>query len=131
MLFRSGYPALEMIVYGKAPMMFTKHCPLKNMHQCGVCKTKYYVIKDEHGSFPIITHEDCTVTVLNGKTLNLLDDLESITGVEAFRLNFTVESKEQVEITIGNALSKLNGTLNRSVFNQESDTRGHFNKEIM
>ena len=126
-----GYPALEMIVYGKAPMMFTKHCPLKNMHQCGVCKTKYYVIKDEHGSFPIITHEDCTVTVLNGKTLNLLDDLESITGVEAFRLNFTVESKEQVEITIGNALSKLNGTLNRSVFNQESDTRGHFNKEIM
>ena len=101
-----GYPALEMIVYGKAPMMFTKHCPLKNMHQCGVCKTKYYVIKDEHGSFPIITHEDCTVTVLNGKTLNLLDDLESITGVEAFRLNFTVESKEQVEITIGNALSK-------------------------
>ncbi len=24
-----GYPALEMIVYGKAPMLFTKYCPLE------------------------------------------------------------------------------------------------------
>lgn len=124
-------PALEMIVYGKAPMMFTKYCPLKSMDQCGVCKSNQYVIKDEHGSFPIITHEDCTTTILNGKTLNLLDDLEGINGIEAFRLNFTVESKEQVEKTIRSALSKLKGTMDQSVFNPETETRGHLNKEIM
>ena len=124
-------PSLEMIVYGKAPLMFTKYCPLKKMNQCGLCRTKRYVIKDEHGAFPIITHEDCSVTILNGKTLNLLDELPSIKGVEAFRLNFTIESKDQVLRTIAKAQGKLNGTMTATVFNQETDTRGHYNKEIM
>ncbi|MBN2259609.1 MAG: U32 family peptidase [Clostridiales bacterium] len=127
----AGYPALEMIVYGRAPLMFTKYCPLKKMNQCGICRTKNYELKDEHGSFPIISHDDCSTTILNGKTLNLLDELQNIHGIEAFRLNFTIESKEQVVKTIHAALSKLNGSMNKDVFNQETDTRGHFNKEIL
>lgn len=126
-----GYPALEMIVYGRAPLLFTKYCPLKKMDECGHCRTNRYELKDENGTFPILTHEDCTTTILNGKTLNLLDELESIKAIEAFRLNFTIESKEQVEKTVKLALSKLNGRLNKAVFNQETDTRGHFNKEIL
>ncbi len=126
-----GYPALEMIVYGRAPLMFTKYCPLKKMNQCGFCRTRHYELKDEHGTFPIMTHADCTVTILNGKTLNLLDEMQDIKGIEAFRLNFTVESKEQVVKIIREALSKLSGTMDKSAFNPERDTRGHFNKEIM
>jgi putative protease len=42
-----------------------------------------------------------------------------------------VESKDQVVKTINNALGKLNGSINKTVFNQETDTRGHFNKEIL
>ena len=126
-----GYPSLEMIVYGKAPLMYTKYCPMGTMNECGDCKTKSYVIKDEHGSFPIISHDDCSATILNGKTLNLLDEMHKIKGVEAFRLNFTIESKEEVINTIQKAKAKLNGELDKSVFNQSTDTRGHFNKEIM
>lgn len=126
-----GYPALEMIVYGKAPLLFTKYCPLKKMNQCGICRRKTYELKDEHGTFPIIAHDDCTTTILNGKTLNLLDELQDIKGIEAFRLNFTIESKEQVVKTINEALGKLNGSMNNAVFNKETDTRGHFNKEIL
>ena len=126
-----GYPALEMIVYGRAPMMFSKYCPLKKMNQCGSCKTRSYELKDEHGTFPIITHDDCTTTILNGKILNLLDDVQNIEGVEAFRLNFTVESKEQVIKTINMAMKKLKSKDNQIIFNKETDTRGHFNKEIM
>jgi len=126
-----GYPALEMIVYGKAPLMFSKYCPLKKMDQCGICRSKNYELKDGHGSFPIIAHDDCTTTILNGKTLNLLDEMQSIKGIEAFRLNFTVESEDQVVKTINDALGKLNGTIDKAVFNQETDTRGHFNKEIL
>lgn len=125
-----GYPSLEMIVYGKAPLLFTKYCPLKKTNQCGICKTKRYALKDEHGTFPILSHDDCTTTILNGKTLNLLDDMQSIKGVEAFRLNFTVESKAQVEKIINTALSKLSGN-ESPVFNQDTDTRGHFNQEIV
>ena len=126
-----GYPALEMIVYGKAPLMFTKYCPMKKMNQCGVCKTRSYELKDEQGTFPIISHDDCTTTILNGKTLNLLDEIQNIKGIEAFRLNFTVESSEQVVKIIKNALDKLNGRLDKVVFNLGTDTRGHFNKEIL
>lgn len=126
-----GYPALEMIAYGRTPLMFTKYCPMKKMNQCSICKTRSYELKDERGTFPILSHEDCTTTLLNGKTLNLLDELQTIKGIEAFRLNFTVESKEQVVKIIHMASGKLNGSMNHAVFNQETDTRGHFNKEII
>lgn len=126
-----GYPALEMIVYGRAPLLFTKYCPLKKMGQCGICKTKSYEIKDEYGTFPIVSHEDCTTTILNGKILNLLDEMPSIDGVEAFRLNFTIESAEEVVKVVEAAQGKLDGKLSQSLFNQETDTRGHFNKEII
>lgn len=126
-----GYPALEMIVYGRAPLMFTKYCPMKKMNLCGSCKDKSYEIKDEYGSFPVITHDDCTATIINGKILNLLDEMPFIDGIEAFRLNFTIESKEEVFKVVNDALGKLNGTSNKTLFNRETDTRGHFNKEIL
>jgi len=126
-----GYPALEMIVYGRAPLLFTKYCPLKKMGQCGMCKSKSYEIKDEYGTFPIISHDDCTTTILNGKILNLLDEMSSIKGVEAFRLNFTIESAEEVAEIVKNAKKKLDGSSAKALFNQETDTRGHFNKEII
>jgi putative protease len=126
-----GYPSLEMIVYGKAPLMVTKYCPLEKMNQCGTCRRSTYELKDKQGTFPIISHDDCTTTILNGKTLNILDEIKSIEGIEAFRLNFTVESKDQVVEIINKALGKLNGSMNKTVFNQETDTRGHFNKEIL
>lgn len=126
-----GYPALEMIVYGRAPLLFTKYCPLKKMGQCGICKTKSYEIKDEYGTFPIISHSDCTTTILNGKILSLLDEMPAISGVEAFRLNFTIESPEEVVKVVKTAQGKLDGKISQSLFNQETDTRGHFNKEII
>ena len=126
-----GYPALEMVVYGRAPLMFTEYCPMKTMDQCGVCKSKRYALKDEYGSFPILSHEDCTTTILNSKTLNLLDEMQGIEGIEAFRLYFTVESQEEVAKIIEKAKGKLKGSIKKSVFNQQTDTRGHFNKEII
>lgn len=128
---QDGRPALEMIVYGRAPLMVTKYCPLKKMNQCGLCKTKSYELKDDYGTFPILSHDDCTTTILNGKILNLLDEMPFIEGVEAFRLNFTLESEEEVRRIASAAMGKLNGSLKESLFNQETDTRGHFNKEIL
>ncbi|MCH4887998.1 U32 family peptidase [Acidaminobacter sp. JC074] len=126
-----GYPRLEMIVYGRAPLLFTKYCPLEKMDLCGKCRTNTYELKDEHGSFPIMSHEDCTTTILNGKTLNLLDELKNIKGIEAFRLNFTNESSEEVIKIIKQAAGKLDGSIQASVFNKKTHTRGHYNKEIL
>ena len=131
-----GYPSLEMIVYGRAPLLFTKYCPLKKMGQCGNCQRHRFEIEDEYGSFPVLSHPDkandnCAVTILNGKVLNLLDEMPSIEGVEAFRLNFTIETADEVRNIIRAAQDKLSGKTNKTLFDQETDTRGHFNKEIM
>ena len=32
-----GLPNLEMIVYGKAHLLFTKYCPLKKFNLCRIC----------------------------------------------------------------------------------------------
>lgn len=126
-----GQPSLEMIVYGRAPLLFTKYCPLKKMGQCDTCKTKAYEIKDEYGTFPLISCDDCTTTILNGKILNLLDEMPSIQGVEAFRLNFTIESPDEVKKIARDAMRKLKGEMKNSLFDRGTDTRGHFNKEII
>ena len=124
-------PNLEMIVYGKADMMFTKYCPLKVYNQCGNCKKNKYELRDEYGNFPIISHNDCTTTILNGKNLNLIDDLENICDVNTFRINLTVEDYNESVNIINMFKDKINNMKPTKLFNKETDTRGHFNKEIL
>ena len=126
-----GYPSLEMIAYGRAPMMFTRFCPLKVMNQCGKCKDNEYILKDEHGYFPIESHNDCTTTILNGKILNLIDELEDIKNIAVFRIQLTKESYDESIKVINMFKNKLNNMEKTSLFNKETDTRGHFNKEIL
>ena len=127
-----GNPALEMIVYGHAPLMVTKYCPLKALGQCGACRTHRFELRDEFGgAFPILSHESCDTTILNGKALNLLDEMPGIQGIEAFRLNFTVETPDEVREIIAKAQAKLAGKMPQPAFNPETDTRGYFNKEIL
>lgn len=126
----NGYPCLEMIIYGRAPLLFTKYCPLKKLNQCGKCKENQFILKNGLDTFPIVSHEDCTCTILNGKELNLIDEIKDIKGVEAFRLNFTLESSEEVKSVIKQAYESLNG-IEINSFNPQTDTRGHFNKEIV
>ena len=126
-----GSPNLEMIVYGRADMMFTTYCPLKKNNLCGKCKTNQYSIKEEYGEFPIISHDDCTCTILNGKILNLIDDLERIEGINTFRLQLTIESKEESINVINMFKDKLKDMHKTKLFNKDTDTRGHFNKEIL
>lgn len=124
-------PNLEMIVYGKADMMFTKYCPLKVFNQCGKCKNNNYILKDEYGYFPIISHEDCTTTIVNGKNLNLIDDLENIKNINTFRVQLTTETYEESLEIINKFKNKLKDMKPTNLFNKDTDTRGHFNKEIL
>ena len=126
-----GLPNLEMIVYGRAPLMFTHYCPLKVMNQCGKCKQNEYIIKDEYGSFPIESHNDCTTTILNGHILNLIDDLENIKNINTFRINLTKENKEESINIINMFLNKIKNMNKTNLFNPSTDTRGHLKKEIL
>ncbi len=125
-----GYPNLEMIVYGHQEMLHTKYCPIKKMGFCGKCKTQKFALKDDFETFPLITSDNCEVTLLNGKTLNLIDEVPYIKNINSFRLAFTIEDEETIIKTVNALKDKLNGK-NHSCFNKETDTRGHFNKEIL
>lgn len=127
----NGLPNLEMIVYGHSHLLFTKYCPLKKFNLCGKCKSNQYIIKDEYGQFPILSHDDCTTTIINGKKLNLIDELETIDNINVFRLQFTIESKDECIKVINDFKSKLSTLEKTHLFNSETDTRGHFKKEIL
>ncbi|MFI3252341.1 MAG: U32 family peptidase [bacterium] len=124
------YPNLELIVYGRADLMFTNYCPMKVANLCGKCRKETFYLKDEYGTFPIINHDDCTTTILNGKFLNLIDNLHEIKNVNYYRLQLTTESFEETLDVINKFKNKLNNDTTK-YFNVETDTRGHFKKEIM
>lgn len=126
-----GYPNLEMIVYGHTHLLQTKYCPLKKWDLCGQCKKYSYQLEDEYGSFPLLSSKDCTTTILNGKILNLIDELETIQHISVFRLQFTIESKEETLQIIQQFQKKLSSKQRTKLFCQATDTRGHFNKEIL
>ena len=126
----NGFPNLEMIVYGRSLMMFTHYCPLKVFGQCNLCKEYNYILKDEFGQFPILTHKDCTTSILNGKVLNLMDDLDSIKDINYYRIQLTLENYEESIKIIRTLKAKLQGSQEKTLDNK-TQTRGHFNKEIL
>lgn len=126
-----GYPNLEMIVYGRAPLMVTKYCPLKKLKQCGKCRNTEYVIQDQYEQFPIQNHSDCTVTILNSKILNLIDEINDLKHIQVFRLAFTKENKTETKAIIQLFQNQLKQKNNTPLFRSDTDTRGHFKKEIL
>ena len=127
-LIYNTYPNLELIVYGRMKLMHTKYCPLKRLGLCGKCKENRYALKDEFASFPLLFNDDCTINVLNSKKLNLIDDLDSLNGINNYRLVFTDETKDEAKEIIEKFQTKLNGNSSEKEFNSSTDTRGHFYK---
>lgn len=123
------YPNVEMVVYGRQNLMVTKYCPLLKMGLCGTCKTTRYELRDDYSYFPILFHRDCNITILNGKILNLLDNIDELNHISRFRLQFTTETGREVKEIISNAKKAL--TMRTKTFNEKTNTRGHFNREIL
>ncbi len=130
-LQNNGYPNLEMIVYGRLDAMFTKYCPLKSMDLCPTCKANTYILEDNYTEFPLVFHNDCTVTILNGKTLNLVDYLDELNNINYYRLQFTIENYEETKNIIKVFQDKLATNKKTNYFNEKTDTLGHYNKETL
>jgi len=122
------YPNLELIVYGRTIVMHSKYCPLKRLNMCGKCKNSNYALKDKFMSFPILFNEDCTTMILNSKTLNIMNDLNNLNGINFYRLVFTTESKEEMKEIITKFKNKLLNNSDSIFFNPSKETRGHFIK---
>lgn len=125
------YPNLEVIIYGKITLMHSKYCPLKRLNMCGQCKINKYSLKDRYENFPLFFNDDCTIKVLNSKTLNNIDLIDDLNHINCLRLIFTDETNEEILNIIKQVNLKLSGELSTKSFDNTTDTHGHFIKHIL
>lgn len=129
----NGSPNLEMIVYGHQELMYTKYCPLKHNGLCGKCKNNNFRLNDGLYDFYIKTDNDCYTSIYNGKRLNLIDNLYDLSNyINVFRLQFTIESKEETKKIITMFKNKLNNLEDKTkLFDESTDTHGYYNREVI
>lgn len=125
-------PPLEMVVYGRYQTMISNYCPISKEYgherkHCGACKNKNFALLDRlNYVFPITTNDNCQITIYNSKALSLIDycnDLYDL-GISSLRLDFSIESPEEVlEITKA-FIAKINNQEINYVF--KDVTYGYF-----
>lgn len=104
-----GYdPNVEVMVYGKPDLMITKFCLMNKILtdkdiNCARCNNdKFYLLDRKGYKLELIKDGFCNIRILNPKKLHLIeycDYLKEI-GVSKLRLEFTSETKEEVEEVI-------------------------------
>jgi len=104
-----GYtPNVEVLVYGKIDLMITKHCPINKIltnvdvacNKCG--NDKFYLVDRKGYKLELLKDGLCNTRILNPKKLHLIEycgSLENM-GVSKLRIEFTSETKEEVEEVI-------------------------------
>ena len=113
---------MELVVYGRAPMMISAQCLKKTTGNCDRLPS-VTVLEDRKGAhMPVINCcRFCCNTVFNAVPTMLYDLTEEIrsVGASSYRYEFTVETAEEVH-------GILSGTLRPGAF-----TRGHFKKSVL
>lgn len=112
-------PSTEVLVYGRVQNMITKYCFIANelgyeRKQCGACKTNRYCLVDRMNyKFPVLTDNDCNVTIYNSKAIHLIDELDNLynMGVEYVRLDFSVEDPQTVKEITQMYINRLNNQI--------------------
>lgn len=114
----------EMIIYGHYPLMTTAGCVHKNTDKCDK-NPKITYLKDRYKTyFPVKNNcSDCYNIIYNSVPVLLFKEQEELRkcGVCHFRLNFTVETKEETEAV----LNLFEGKGNEIAY-----TKGHYKRGV-
>lgn len=89
-------PDTGMLVYGYAPLMLTRNCPIKNDIGCLECNGHGHLTDRKGMKFPVICSDFPCVEMLNCVPTYMLDRLDEI-HTDFIHFAFTVESEKQVE----------------------------------
>ncbi len=93
---------VELIAYGRLPLMVTENCVIKNSYGRCSCSNQQNMLTDRRGAqFPVLKEFGCRNQIFNADKLFLGDKPEAFTdtGISRARLLFTTESpRECVEI---------------------------------
>lgn len=115
----------EMVLYGHYPLMTTAGCVHKNTKNCDK-KSEITYLKDRYNVlFPVKNYcKDCYNIVYNSVPVLLFSEVNKLRnmGIQHFRLDFTIESANEV----GNVLSLYNEGKGRTI----EHTNGHYKRGV-
>jgi putative protease len=113
---------VEVLVYGRLPLMLMENCVIKNRTGNCSCNNPTRLIDRMGEEFPILKDGNtCRNVMYNGKKLYILDKLSSLRGmgIWAHRLNFTTENPIEVDAVLGQYLGRGDfdpGTCTRGLY---------------
>ena len=95
------------------------------------CHLHRYELQDRlNVKFPLIGDNNCTMHILNSRRLHLLEYINELKGfVKNFRLDFTIESKDEVEMIVESYKKALEGE--NSTLELGCVTYGHINEGVL
>ena len=124
--------AIEIIGYGRIPLMIMKNCPVKALGKCQKGKRIYTLRDRKNEEFPIICNADCTAKILNSKPIYMADKLDDVKKlkINSIRLIFTVENFAQCDKIISVYKSALDENDYSHALEQNTFTRGHYYRGV-
>ena len=127
----------EMVIYGHYPMMISAQCIKKT---CGKCdkNSSLVKLKDRYGKyFPTRTFCDfCYNVIYNSVPTGLLEEAPQLfgEGFASLRLNFTVETKEEVknllDMFLGAYAQENKNVKKKNPKEMPEFTKGHFKRGV-
>ncbi|MBE7047792.1 MAG: U32 family peptidase [Ruminococcaceae bacterium] len=116
---------LEVIAYGRLPLMLLKNCIIKSTYACD-CGNGHYALRDRKNEiFPILPRH-CGNVIYNSKPVYMADRIDEMSKmqIDGLRLSFTLENYETCCNVIKEYQEALGGkTKKRPTYDF---TRGHF-----
>ena len=94
---------VEVLVYGRLPLMLMENCVIKNRTGACACDSPTKLTDRMGEEFPILKDPGtCRNVLYNGKKLYLLDKLDSLRGMGlwAHRLSFTTENSSETDAVL-------------------------------
>ncbi len=131
-LLRNTAIPMELIVYGRMPMMFSAQCQKKISSVCDQIPENVY-LQDRLGRKLLVRTncEYCYNTIYNSEVFSLFgleEDMRQLSPY-ALRLSFTTEDLDEIEHIIYNFIDKFYN-MNECHTIVSSFTRGHFKKGV-
>lgn len=125
---------LELIVYGRIPVMTSPICPVGCMKPCNGTRKRSFLLEDDRGySFPARCREGL-FEVYNSRILNLIERVSVMKqdGLAALQLRFTDESPETVRAIAEAFIAAAEGTpeSGQILFDKEQHTTGSYKRGV-
>lgn len=136
-LYRRGIYGEELIVYGYLPMMISAQCVNKTINNCNKTYSEIKITDRTKATFTAVNDcIHCSNTIYNNVPLSLHTELDFIKKIKpsGLRLIFTIENDTTTEKIVNyysSLLSEANDENAKSIFRENTYTKGHLNRGVL